>query len=136
MATRIKQEKLIDKVTTALKSSFPGVQLDLETLADGRVGGEIAWSKFNPNDGYADQVKLSKALKEKLGADAAQVGLIFTLTPIQKKVMDEDRLAEEESILSTAKSILRDRRRKARSKNSNGTNGHPALKKRKLTTHG
>ena len=62
--------------------------------------------------------------------------MLFTLTPTQKRLMDESRLDEEESILSTAKSILQERRKKARSKTSNGTNGHPAPKKRKLTTHG
>lgn len=136
MATRMKQEKFIDRVSAALRSSFKGVKLDLEPDEDGRVTGEIAWSGFDPIDGYADQIKLSKALKEKLGADAARVGMILTFTPIQKKILDENRMAEEESILSTAKSILQERRKKARSKTSNGTNGHPAPKKRKLTTHG
>ena len=136
MATRLKQEKFIDKVADALRSSFPGAIIELEPYEKNCVTGEIAWSGFDINDGYTDQVKLSKALKEKLGADAARVVMLFTLTPTLKKIMDKDRLAEEESILSTAKSILQERRKKARSKISHGTNGHPVFKKRKLTTHG
>ncbi len=136
MAARLKPENFIDKVEAALRSSFPRATIELE-LDDARnVTGEIAWSGFSPTDSQFNQRKLLKVLREKLGGEADRAIMLFTLTPTQKRLMDESRLDEEESILSTAKSILQERRKKARSKTSNGTNGHPAPKKRKLTTHG
>lgn len=138
MATRLTGKKLIERVDAALRSSFRGATIELESYDNTRVTGEIAWSGFSPGDAHANQRKLSAALKEKLGKDAERVICLFTATPLQKKLMDESRLAEEESILATAKKILPERRRKVRTKGSNGTNGHqPAsAKKRKLTTHG
>ena len=138
MATKIKRETFIKKVAAVLQTSYPGASVDLVPCDDGRVTGEIAWAGFNPNDGYADQVKLSKVLQSKLGTNADRVIMLFTLTPLQKKVLDEDRLAEEEDILATAKRITHDRRKKSRLSASNGRNGHnaTATKKRKLTAHG
>jgi hypothetical protein len=138
MASQLKQEPFIEKVAAALRSGFPGAIIDLEPYDALQVTGEIAWAGFSPNNVRANRLLLSKILREKLGKEAERVIMLFTLTPIQKKVMDEDRLAEEESILATAKRIVQDRRKKARAQPTNAHNGHHAAapKKRKLTTHG
>ncbi|MDO8587380.1 MAG: hypothetical protein Q7T82_10095 [Armatimonadota bacterium] len=75
------------KVMDILRESFPGIELDIDVLPDGRISGSVVWEGFTGLDQVDRQDKLRSVLREKLGADAQQVGVLLTYTPDELRAM-------------------------------------------------
>lgn len=77
------------KVVQALSKAFIGseVELDPESLLDGRYTGLIIWAGFDGLDSIDRHRKVKQALITALGNEAANVGILFTYTPVEMQAM-------------------------------------------------
>ncbi|MDR3710424.1 MAG: hypothetical protein P4L33_19165 [Capsulimonadaceae bacterium] len=78
---------MVDKVNSALEKAFPGIDLDLELLSNGRITGTAVWDGFIGLDQVDRQTKIRSALRAALGSDAAIAGVIFTYTADELRAM-------------------------------------------------
>jgi hypothetical protein len=76
------------RVKDILECAFPGIKVDTEVLPGGRVSGSVVWEGFAGLDHVDRQSKIRTLLREKLGADAQQVGVLLTYTPAELKAMN------------------------------------------------
>lgn len=76
------------KVRDLLEAAFPGIEVDLELLPDGRISGSVVWAGFTDFDHVDRQRKIRTLLKQELGTDAQQVGVLLTYTPDELRAMN------------------------------------------------
>ena len=76
------------EVTDALKAAFPGIEVSIDVLPDGRISGSVVWEGFAGLDQVDRQNKIRTLLRQKLGADAQQVGVLLTYTPDELNAMN------------------------------------------------
>ena len=58
--------KLIEKVESVMRESFPGSSARVYPLSDGRIAGDMDWSGFERVDHLDRQVRLRKLFEAKL----------------------------------------------------------------------
>ena len=77
------------RVVQALKKAFTDseVELDPESLLDGRYTGLIIWAGFDGLDSIDRHRKVKQALIAALGGESANVGILFTYTPVEMQAM-------------------------------------------------
>ena len=75
------------KVRAVLETAFPDISVDTEVLPDGRISGSVVWAGFAGLDEVDRQTKVRDVLRQELGADAQQVGVLLTYTPDELKAM-------------------------------------------------
>lgn len=76
-----------EKVKSILDAEFPGIEVETEVLPGGRISGHVIWAGFAGMDEVERQTRIRGILKEKLGEEAQQVGILFTFTPDELKAM-------------------------------------------------
>lgn len=76
------------KVREILETAFPGIEVDFDTLTDGRIAGSVSWAGFADLDHVDRQIEIRGVLREKLGAEAQQVGVLLAYTPDELKAMN------------------------------------------------
>lgn len=77
------------QVTQALKQAFPGIEIEIEEMPGGRLSGSVFWSGFSQYDQVDRQNLVRDALEQALGAEAQQVGVLLTYTPVELSIMQE-----------------------------------------------
>lgn len=104
-------DKLTRKVHKVLTDALPRAVVQIDPPRDGRqLSGTIVWSGFRRNDQMGRQQRVRKLLNDALTpAERKRISIFFNFTPSEWKSIEEDRLAEEESILRTADTIRRER---------------------------
>lgn len=76
-----------EKVKEILDAEFPGIEVETEVVPGGRIHGHVIWAGFAEMDDVDRQTRIRAVLKEKLGPDAQQVGLLLAYTPDELKAM-------------------------------------------------
>jgi hypothetical protein len=76
------------KVREILENAFPGIDISTEMLPDGRITGSVVWAGFTDLDHVDRQSEIRALLREKLGADAQQVGVLLADTPDELEAMN------------------------------------------------
>lgn len=76
------------KVRNALEGAFKGISIDTEILPDGRITGFVVWAGFAGYDEVDRQTQIRDVLRQALGADAQQVGVLLTYTPDELRAMN------------------------------------------------
>lgn len=75
-------------VRDILGTAFPGIEVLTEVLPDGRISGSVVWAGFTGLDEVDRQDKIRTVLRQELGADAQQVGVLLTYTPDELEAMN------------------------------------------------
>lgn len=75
------------QVTQILQNHFQGMTCDLYQLPGSRVSGRIVWSGFEEQDQADRQHAVREWLKQELGAEVQQVGVLLTYTPDELEAM-------------------------------------------------
>jgi len=76
------------KVRELLEAAFPGIIMDTEILSDERLAGSVIWVGFDGFDHVERQTMIRKVLREKLGDEFKQVGVLLTCTPDEIDAMN------------------------------------------------
>jgi len=76
------------KVREILEAAFIGMIIETETLSDVRVSGSAIWAGFDGFDHVERQTMIRKVLREKLGDEFKQVGVLLTYTPDEIDAMN------------------------------------------------
>jgi len=76
-----------EQVRHALETHFHGARIELDELPGGRLTGHIAWNGFADQDHVARQELIRGALREALGSEARQVGILLAYTPDELELM-------------------------------------------------
>ena len=76
------------KVKELLETTFPGIKVDTEFFPRGRTSGSVVWAGFDGLDQVNRQTKIRTLLQKQLGADAQQVGVSLTYTPLEMVEMN------------------------------------------------
>jgi hypothetical protein len=71
---------MVEHVTKVLESRFPGIDLQIEEMPNGRIMGTAVWGGFADLDQVDRQTKLRDALRTP-DLDGSQIGLILAYTP-------------------------------------------------------
>ena len=75
------------QIAQILTQAFPGMTIDLDETLGPRVHGRIVWDGFDGKDQVDRQTAVRQALKQKLGPEAQQVGVLLTYTPTELEAM-------------------------------------------------
>ncbi len=75
------------QIAQILKQAFPGMTVDLDETMGPRVHGRIVWDGFAGKDQVDRQTTVRERLKQELGAEAQQVGVLLTYTPTELEAM-------------------------------------------------
>ena len=76
------------RVRDVLNENFSGAQVSVEDYdGEERVGGYILWDGFDDQEAIDRQLAIFKVLRDKLGAEAQRVSLIFAYTPREWEIM-------------------------------------------------
>lgn len=75
------------EVIGVLRDAFPGIEVEIEVRSSGRIFGSVVWAGFADLDQVDRQTKIRSVLREKLGDDAKQIGILFTYTPDEIEAM-------------------------------------------------
>ena len=75
-------------VVDILQAAFPGIDVKIEVLPGGRISGFVVWAGFAGLDQVDRQNQIRTVLREKLGTDAQQVGVLLTYTPDELHAMN------------------------------------------------
>jgi hypothetical protein len=76
------------KVKSILETAFQGIKVLTEVFPDGRISGSVIWAGFDGLDEVDRQTIVRNELRDKLGADAQQVGVLLTYTPDELEAMN------------------------------------------------
>ena len=76
------------KVKSILEAAFQGINVITEVLSDGRISGSVIWAGFDGLDEVDRQTIVRNELRDKLGNDARQVGILLTYTPDELDAMN------------------------------------------------
>ena len=75
------------QVTQILKQAFQGMDVNLDERTESRLSGTVIWEGFD-NQGHVERQQLiRKVLKQALGAEFQQIGLLLTYTPREMMLM-------------------------------------------------
>jgi stress-induced morphogen len=81
MATTRKKEELRKRVEEALRAAYPDIKFHWYDRARyNRIGGTVTSSAFEDMVQIDRQLQVSKTLREALGEDSKELGLIGALT--------------------------------------------------------
>jgi hypothetical protein len=72
---------MVERVTEVLESAFPGIDLEIEEMPNGRIMGTAVWEGFAGLDQVDRQMKLRDAVRVSQNAGDCQLGVILTYTP-------------------------------------------------------
>ncbi len=75
------------QVTQILKQAFQGMDVDLDERTDSRLSGMVIWEGFDDQDHIERQQLIRKVLKQALGTEFQQIGLLLTYTPREISAM-------------------------------------------------
>lgn len=75
------------QIAQILTQAFPGMAIDLDETRGQRVHGRIVWAGFAGKDQVDRQTEVRQALKQGLGAEVQQVGVLLTYTPTELEAM-------------------------------------------------
>ena len=75
------------QVTQILKQAFQGMDVNLDERTDIRLSGMVIWEGFDDQDHIERQQMIRKVLKQALGAEFQQIGLLLTYTPREISAM-------------------------------------------------
>ncbi len=75
------------QIAQILTQAFPGMTIDLDETRGPRVQGRIVWDGFTGKDQVDRQTTVRERLKQELGAEAQQVGVLLTYTPTEIEAM-------------------------------------------------
>ena len=75
------------QVTQTLKQAFPGMDVEMDKESSGCLHGTVIWEGFDDQEMGERQDLIRKALKEALGAQFSQVGVLLTYTPREMMLM-------------------------------------------------
>jgi hypothetical protein len=78
------EQRIID----ILQAVFPGMKVQLEIVPGERIWGRVIWAGYADLDDIERQREIRSVLREKLGEDARQVGLLLTYTPDEMRTME------------------------------------------------
>jgi acid stress-induced BolA-like protein IbaG/YrbA len=76
------------RVKSILETAFQGIKVLTEELPDGRISGSLIWAGFDGFDEVDRQTMVRNELRDKLGTDARQVGVLLTYTPDELEAMN------------------------------------------------
>jgi hypothetical protein len=72
---------MVERVTKVLESRFPGIDLQIEEMPNGRIMGTVVREGFADLDQVDRQTNLRDALRDNPNLDGSQIGLILAYTP-------------------------------------------------------
>lgn len=75
------------KVKEIIEAEFANSIVTLEQLPGGMFVGSIVWDGFEGSDDVDRQQLIRKVLRERLGAESAQIGILLTYTSTELAVM-------------------------------------------------
>lgn len=75
------------QVTHILEQTFPGMNVELNEVSGGRLHGTVIWDGFDDKDMVDRQQLIRKALKEALGVQFQEVGVLLAYTPHEMSAM-------------------------------------------------
>ncbi len=75
------------RIREVLEEKFPGIDVDLDEAPGERVNGHVVWEGFTGHDHVDRQQRVRQALREGLGAEMQQVGILLTYTPRELRAM-------------------------------------------------
>ena len=70
-----------------LDRAFQGTDVDLDEASSRRLSGTVIWDGFEDQEQGDRQDLVRNALKEALGAEVQQVGILLTYTPREMMLM-------------------------------------------------
>lgn len=76
-----------EKVKSILKSAFPGMEVEIDPPSGGRMSGSVIWAGFEDVDHVDRQTKIRSVLREELGENAKQIGILLAYTPNEIEAM-------------------------------------------------
>ncbi len=79
--------KMEQKVIDILQTAFPGIKVEIDVLPGGRISGRVVWEGFAELDQVDRQNIIWDELRQKLGPEARQVGILLTYTPYELEAM-------------------------------------------------
>lgn len=82
------QSGFLQKVNDILEAGFPGIEIELEMLSNGRISGYVSWTGFAGFDQVDRQNKLRDLLNQELGVDSQRIGVLLTYTPDEMEAMN------------------------------------------------
>jgi acid stress-induced BolA-like protein IbaG/YrbA len=78
---------LVDRIKAILERSFPGIDVEVEEMEDGRVEGQAIWAGFAGLDHLDRQNEIWDAIHAGFGAEDIREGFILTYTPDELAAM-------------------------------------------------
>ena len=69
------------QVTQILERAFSEIKVELYEMSSGRLAGTVVWKGFEGREQGERQQEVRAALKDALGPDFQQVGVLLTYTP-------------------------------------------------------
>lgn len=75
------------QIAQILKQAFQGMDVDLDERPGSRLSGRVIREGFDDQDHIERQQLTRIVLKQALGAEAQQVGLLLTYTPREMMLM-------------------------------------------------
>lgn len=75
------------QVIQVLQQTFQGMDVELNEMSNGRLSGTVIWEGFDEQEMGDRQDIIRMALKEALGAQFNQVGVLLTYTPREMMLM-------------------------------------------------
>ena len=75
------------QITHILQQAFDGMDVELREMSNGRLSGTVIWNGFDEKDMGDRQDLVRTALKEALGTQFSQVGVLLTYTPREMMLM-------------------------------------------------
>ena len=75
------------QVTQILQQAFQGMDVNLDERTGSRLSGTVVWEGFDNQDHIDRQQLIRKVLKQALGAEFQQIGLLLTYTPREISAM-------------------------------------------------
>ena len=69
------------QITQILQRAFEGMDVELTEMSSGRLSGAVIWEGFEDQEQGDRQNLVRGVLKEALGAEVQQVGVLLTYTP-------------------------------------------------------
>jgi len=76
-----------ERVKKILDTELPGAVVSLEQFPGSRLTGSVVWDGFEGRDDVDRQQELRKILRENLGDEALQVGILLTYTSRELAIM-------------------------------------------------
>ena len=75
------------QVIQILQQAFQGMDVELDKEPSGRLHGTVIWNGFDGKDMVDRQQVIRKVLKEALGTQFREVGVLLTYTPREMMLM-------------------------------------------------